>query len=197
MAFFDRLSEAGHKTIEKTKELADITRLNSQISKEEREIDQQCYEIGVKYLENHRDSYEDDYAPMMESIFKSEKNIEDFRQQIQDIKAHRNEPENEGAESMKQQAGSATCPHCGAPVDGRANFCPSCGKPLNVVSEAVHDMQDTEPGDTQEAEPEPETEAEPERDTSPVADDGVKVCPNCGAQMPSDRIFCDKCGARL
>ena len=43
MAFFDELgkkvSEAGQKTLQKTKELSDTARLNSMLSDEERRID--------------------------------------------------------------------------------------------------------------------------------------------------------------
>ena len=57
MAFFDNLSkkvsEAGQKTIQKTKELADTSRLNAMIADEEKAINNAYYQIGKLYVSLH------------------------------------------------------------------------------------------------------------------------------------------------
>ena len=76
MAFLDKLSktvtEASQKTLAKTKELADTSRLNSLISEEEKKITNQYYQIGKLYVSIHRDSYEDDFSVMINAVTESE-----------------------------------------------------------------------------------------------------------------------------
>ena len=82
MAFFDKLSrtvtEAGQKTIAKTMELADITRLNSMISDEEKNINSQYTKIGKLYLSLHKNDYEDDFAEMVSTIAEAEDKIRNY-----------------------------------------------------------------------------------------------------------------------
>lgn len=58
MAFFDKIgktvTEVSQKTIAKTKELADTSRLNTMISEEERIIANQYFQIGKLYVSIHR-----------------------------------------------------------------------------------------------------------------------------------------------
>ena len=83
MAFLDKLSktvtEASQKTLAKTKELADTSRLNSLISEEEKKITNQYYQIGKLYVSIHRDSYEDDFSGMINAVTESEGKITKHR----------------------------------------------------------------------------------------------------------------------
>ena len=193
MAFFENLgktvSEAGQKTIAKTKELADTSRLNSMISEEEKVITNQYFQIGKLYASIHKYDFEDDFSGMIGAIAEAEARIRDYKTQIQDIKGiQRCEKcgagvpngalfcSSCGATMPKIQApvsaDSIKCENCGAEVKKGMRFCTSCGKPMeSVVIPAVQ---------------EPAAEAFSE-----------KVCPCCGAKIEADNAFCTECGTKL
>lgn len=152
MAFFDKLSrtvtEAGQKTIAKTMELADVTRLNSMISDEEKNINSQYTKIGKLYLSLHKNDYEDVFAEMVSTIAEAEDKIRGYKNQIQDIRGIQH-CEACGAEVPKGAAfcsacgavmpkpqspeESIKCKYCGAETEKGARFCASCGQPLEVA----------------------------------------------------------------
>lgn len=194
MAFFDKLSktvtEASQKTIAKTKELADTSRLNSMISEEEKVITNQYFQIGKLYVSIHKDDFEDDFAGMIGAIAEAEAKIRDYKKQIQDIKGVQRcekcgaEVPNGaafcsscGATMPKIQAPVSAdyikCENCGTEVKKGMRFCTSCGKPMDAVA-ASH------------AETETETETMQE-----------KVCSNCGAKVEDGVAFCTECGTKI
>lgn len=196
MAFFDKLSktvtEASQKTIAKTKELADTSRLNSMISEEEKVITNQYFQIGKLYVSIHKDDFEDDFAGMIGAIAEAEAKIRDYKKQIQDIKGVQRcekcgaEVPNGaafcsacGATMPKVQAPVSTdyikCENCGTEVKKGMRFCTSCGKPMEAVK-ATSDMPVTE---------------------QTVIIEQEKVCPNCGAKVEEGLAFCTECGAKL
>lgn len=198
MAFFDKLSktvtEASQKTIAKTKELADTSRLNSLISDEEKTITNQYFQIGKLYVSLHKDDYEDDFAGMIAAIADAEAKIRDYKNQIQDIKGVQRcekcgaEVANGaafcsscGASMPKIQAPVAAdvvkCENCGTEVKKGMRFCTSCGKPMQSIMAAPV-----------------VTVVEPEA-TVEVAQE--KVCPNCGAKIEDGVAFCTECGTKL
>mgnify|MGYP000844509471 CR=1 FL=1 len=69
MGFFDdfgkKISSAGQEAIAKTKELADVAKINSNISDEENKIKTAYSEIGKKYFENHSEDSEEDYEAQL------------------------------------------------------------------------------------------------------------------------------------
>lgn len=195
MAFFDKLSktvtEASQKTIAKTKELADTSRLNSLISDEEKTITNQYFQIGKLYASLHKDDYEEDFAGMIAAIADAEAKIRDYKKQIQDIKGVQRcekcgaEVANGaafcsscGATMPKIQAPVAVdvvkCENCGTEVKKGMRFCTSCGKPMQSAAVVTT--------------PEPEATVE-------VAQE--KVCPNCGAKIEDGVAFCTECGTKL
>lgn len=195
MAFFDKLSktvtEASQKTIAKTKELADTSRLNSLISDEEKTITNQYFQIGKLYASLHKDDYEEDFAGMIAAIADAEAKIRDYKKQIQDIKGVQRcekcgaEVANGaafcsscGATMPKIQAPVAVdvvkCENCGTEVKKGMRFCTSCGKPMQSAPVV--------------------TAVEPEA-TVEIAQE--KVCPNCGAKIEDGVAFCTECGTKL
>lgn len=72
MGFFDdfgkKISSAGQEAIAKTKELADVAKINSNISDEENKIKTAYSEIGKKYFENHSEDSEEDYEAQIAVI---------------------------------------------------------------------------------------------------------------------------------
>ncbi len=119
MAFFDELgkkiSKAGQSAVQKGKELADIAKINSAVSDEERKIDDSYREIGKLYFSMHGEDPDVDFAAMISAIRESERKIVEYKQQIKDIK------------------GVVCCEKCGAEVSSNAAFCSACGAPMPVV----------------------------------------------------------------
>lgn len=119
MAFFDNLgkkiSQAGQTAVQKTKEMADIAKLNSSISDEEKKINDSYREIGKLYVSLHDADHEVDFAELIANIHDAEGKIAEYQQQIKDIK------------------GVVRCEKCGAEVSNNAAFCSSCGAPMPVV----------------------------------------------------------------
>lgn len=196
MAFFENLSKTvtgvGQKTIAKTKELADTSRLNSMISEEEKVITNQCFQIGKLYVSIHKDDFEDDFAGMIGAIAEAEAKIRDYKKQIQDIKGVQRcekcgaEVPNGaafcsscGATMPKMQppisADYIKCGNCGTAVKRSMRFCTSCGKPMEEVNDAS---------------------AVPVTEQTVVVEQD-KVCPNCGAKVEDGLAFCTECGTKL
>lgn len=153
MAFFDdlgkKLSQAGQSAVQKTKEMADIAKLNSAISDEEKRIDNSYLEIGKLYVSLHDAEHEADFDSLIAAIHESEAKVKDYQQQIKDIK------------------GVVKCEKCGAEVPSNAAFCSSCGAPMPVVkpvetpAEApAESSKEASQGETQEVQTqEPEQQA--------------------------------------
>ena len=116
MAFFDdlgkKLSDAGQTTIQKTKNLAEIARLNSSISDEERKIRNAYEQIGKQYVAVYGSCPEETFKGLVETIKESEGKIVEYKHNISVIK------------------GVTKCPKCGAEVDNKATFCSSCGNEM-------------------------------------------------------------------
>ena len=123
MAFFDNLgrkmSEAGQKVIQKTGEMSDTSRLNAQISDEEKKINAAYLQIGKLYASVHRNDPEPDFAALVESVGQSEQTIRACREQIQKIR------------------GVRSCPNCGAEVSVGSAFCATCGSPMPAEKPSV------------------------------------------------------------
>lgn len=194
MAFLDKLSktvsEASQKTIAKTKELVDTSKLNSLISEEERKINNLYLQIGKLYVSLHNEDCENDFAEMMSMLADSEAKIIDYQKQIQDIKGVQR-CKNCGAEvasgaafcsvcgatipkiQVAQPEDFVKCESCGADVKRGMRFCTSCGKAM----EAVIDVS---------SETEQVVEAVQER-----------VCLSCGTKVENGLAFCTECGTKL
>jgi len=118
-----KVADAGQKTVQKTKDMSDVIRLEASVTKEENKLGQIYSQIGKLYVELHADSFEDAFTGMFGEIREAEQNIQNYRQQIDEIKNSRNREEDEAAASGK-------CPNCGAAVPDGSLFCTSCGKPI-------------------------------------------------------------------
>lgn len=124
MAFFDeigrKISLAGEGAVSKGKAFADVARLNSAVSEEEKKINNSYYQIGKLYVALHPQDYEADFAALVGSIVSSQSKIQTLKQQIQEIK------------------GVTRCEKCGAEVPNNIAFCSACGSPM-PKKEAVLD----------------------------------------------------------
>lgn len=113
MAFFEqigkRLTDAGQNVAQQTKDLADVTKLNTAISEKEKKISQLFLLIGQLYYEGHKNdetAEERDKIAEVNSLYSK-------------ILSNR--------EKIKQIKGVVKCEHCGADVPLNAAFCNSCG----------------------------------------------------------------------
>lgn len=153
MAFLDeigkKITSAGQSTVQFTKDMTDVARLNSQIAEEETKQNTAYYQIGKLYFSKHQTDYEDDFTAMMNSIVESEKKIKDCRHQISVIKGivvcPRCGAENPVGSAFCTSCGEAIpkeaspisenmrkCESCGAVVPKDSRFCTSCGKPMSM-----------------------------------------------------------------
>lgn len=131
MSFFDdlgkKISSASQEAIAKTKDFADIAKLNSNISDEERKMNLAYIEIGKTYFNNHMNDFEDCYTAHFTAINEAKVKIEEFEKQISEIK------------------GVVKCPKCGAEVPKTATVCPTCNAEIvNEVKVPCEVVEDNE-----------------------------------------------------
>ncbi len=151
MAFFDRmgkkLSNAGQSVAQQTKNLSEISRLNSQISAQEKRVTELYTLIGQAYYEQCKDGPEVQQNRLLQEI-------KVLRGQI-----------SAAQERILQLRSMGKCPQCGADVPPDALFCSVCGFRL-----------------------------EPQR---PEGQPFNARCARCGAELAPDSVFCTVCGLRV
>lgn len=90
MAFLDKLGKkigsAAGATANKAKEMAEITKLNSRRAAEEKQIEKYYTEIGKTVFELDKDNPESPVAELCAKIIFCQKNIEEFKQKVEEIK---------------------------------------------------------------------------------------------------------------
>lgn len=150
MPIFDEISKKISKTtqsaIKGTKDLADISRLNMQISDEQKLLSSFFMQIGKKYYELFSDSTDENFSSLCVSITESMTKITSLRNEIQAIKGIKKCP-GCGAEisitttfcgtcgyDTRKESASADepkkCPNCNKALDGNLTFCTDCGQKL-------------------------------------------------------------------
>lgn len=196
MAFLDNvgkaLSQAGQDAIQKTKDIADISRLNSTISEEEKNLVNQYQQIGKIYSQLHKNDYEDCFASYILSVEESLKKIEQCKAELIVLRDIAICPKCGAEQSAKvlycntcggpmpktlaqsiPPEGSVKCNNCGAFVNKNMKFCTTCGLP----------MAPSVPNST------PETSAPVE--TQP------RKCSVCGTPIIEGSSFCLECGTKI
>lgn len=204
MSIFDdfgkKVKDAGHKSVQKTREISEISQINTMISQAENNINRTYFDIGKAYVSLHREDSEEALASMVLSVIKLENEIEKFKKQIQQIRGIQVCSQC-GAELLR---GSAFCSSCGAPVPKiekhtvnedlvectscgamvkkGMRFCTACGSPM-TIPEMVPTIFEADTPVTSE-------------DEMP-AEKTVAICPKCGNKLAPDSIFCPDCGYKL
>ena len=114
MAFFDKLGETisskSKEVAQKAKDLTDVTKLNAQVSAEEKTINELYFKIGKAYYESHCDG---PVEPAFEELFGQ---VESARQRITQTR-----------EQIREIKGVRLCPGCGKEIGDDVAFCPNCG----------------------------------------------------------------------
>ena len=113
MAFFDqlssKLSQTSQSAVQKTKDMAEVVRLNGQISERERRMEQLYREMGKRYYEQCAGREEELFREQVAELQSIETEIQEMRTAVQRLK------------------GSKPCPSCGAEQAAGALFCSVCG----------------------------------------------------------------------
>lgn len=121
MAFFDeigrKVSAGGQQAVKQGKALAEIARLNAQISDLEKSISQQYLQIGKMYYEVHKEDGNAEQRELIETINGAFVTIRQCKEQITRLK------------------GTTQCPKCGAGIASGAAFCSVCGEKIPAGSE--------------------------------------------------------------
>ncbi len=90
MAFFNELGKkignVAETATDKAKEIAEVTKLNSTISSEEKQIKQYYREIGQFIFERDKENPDSPVSELCQKILASQQNIEDLKQKISEIK---------------------------------------------------------------------------------------------------------------
>ena len=121
-AFTDTVSAKGAEAVQKAKDMAEISSLNSQIK-------------------NEKDAIKLAYQTIGEMIYNEEKDVEGsrFDEQIQAVKRKLAKIA-ELEKSITEIKGTKVCKECGAEIGALADFCPKCGKPCKeeeIVTEKI------------------------------------------------------------
>lgn len=200
MGFFDdlgkKVTDVGQKTVQKTMDISETARINSQISQNERKIASLYSQIGKRYVDIHRNDCEEELKVMVESVTELEQKNFTYREQILEIKGVLR-CENCGAEI---QRGIAFCSSCGAPVrktvrEEKHNVCEKCSNCGALIEEGMRFC--TECGyavavsETKTIQNQPDSI---KSDDHVRAEETANVCSQCGAELIKDAVFCTECG---
>ena len=157
MAFFEalgkKITETSQEVVQKTKETAEILKINATLTDEESQLKKYYNELGQAFYEANRESCPEEYTALFTSIKNTLARIEIYNDQINKIK------------------GLFPCPNCGASLPSDAIFCSTCGTKIEKPEEPVP--------------------AEPE------ADADVKRCAKCGEPIQDGYTFCINCGTKI
>ena len=211
-SFFDNLgkkiTQASQGVAQSTRNFADTAKLNGMINDEERKIAELYQQIGRSYYMNRKEDPEEFAAGYVQEITAAMERMEQFKEQIRQIKGIRN------------------CPNCGAEIGANAVFCNVCGYKLQEVpqqpaygqpQQPVYGQpqqppygqpqqppysQPQQPAYSQPQQPEYIEPQEPnyiqpqetdlgQAETSEII---TPRCANCGNELRPGQKFCNQCG---
>ncbi len=185
MAFFDeigrKITQTGQKAMQKTKDFADVAKLNANVTSMEKEIQNLYGQIGQLYVSLHGEAPESAFAELVRQLQDTTVQVDALKKQIQELKGvkrcvycgaenpnHATFCSNCGSAILPQEAANTAdlvvCPHCGKGVERGMNFCTFCGSAMP---------------------------------SEPVQEQLGVTCSCCGAAVPKDADFCNNCGASV
>lgn len=130
MDFLNKLAETITDTskvvTQKAKDVAEVAKLNSQISVEENRINAAYLSIGKRF-------YEENAGEVMEAYIQDFSVINESKAKIQNLKAQ-----------LVHIKGVCQCPHCNAEVPASYSFCNFCGAKLAVEEPKEENVVDSE-----------------------------------------------------
>ncbi len=133
MGFFDSIGKKVADAGQRTKEMTDVARLDMQVKREEGRLNQLYTRIGKQYVELHPEDHEEAFADMFREYREITQAIQDYNQQIEQIKGGWNAP---APVEEPVDPNARKCPNCGAVVSETSSFCRFCGSPIPQKEEA-------------------------------------------------------------
>ena len=135
----EKLNQAAQNTISKSKEVAEIAKLNVEIGSSNQSMKNINTEVGKYVLEN--------------GLLSEDESVAEWAAKAADIKAEIEA----STERIKALKNVNTCPGCGAEVPKTSKFCDKCGTPIVVTStEPVKEDEEIIDADFSEASQEAE-----------------------------------------
>lgn len=178
----NKIIKTSHGVVQKTKDTAEIIKLNDMITEEEKNITDFYSEIGNLYFNLHSNSYEPNFENMILGIKNSQAKIEGYSEQIKKLK------------------GIVQCNKCGSDVPYGVPFCSSCGSKMTI--QAVSDNSITHCfncGATLELGVSFCANCGAKVAPAPINADATvasyNICSNCGKELATDKKFCTGCGS--
>ena len=111
---------------DKAKDLAEITKLNYEISATQKQIDTEYMEIGKLIFSQEKDNPDSQVAELCRNIIAAQQTISDLDAKIQQIKTDVQTSAAPSSAPLKK-----FCTNCGTEVVGGSKFCPGCGATIN------------------------------------------------------------------
>lgn len=125
MAFnFDELTrkakDVANRAADRTKDAAELVKLNMAIAGEQKEIDKNYRAIGEWFVDEYEGEIPDAVREAVDAVNASKAKIAE----LEASKPVKEEP----AEAAEEAPAGKKCPICGAESDSK--FCPQCGAPM-------------------------------------------------------------------
>lgn len=114
-----KIDEKSQQALKMTKDFADVTKLNSQISEIEANIKSQFIDLGKAYFSANKDDAENEYKDIISNINNNLIKIDELKEKIKEIKHE------------------TVCPKCGKPIPNNALFCSSCGAKIVIAGKVT------------------------------------------------------------
>lgn len=149
----DKLSRLTQNAVNKSKYMAEVTRINIEISNYESNLKQLLNEIGQYVVDN--------------GLLQDHEAIREKLAHIAEVQG-KIEADKELVENMRK---ANVCPNCGNPLEPDVNFCPKCGA-------SRMPMPNMNTANTVSAQPQATCP-----NCGTVLESGEAFCPNCGQRL--------------